>query len=114
MEKDCIFCKIVKGEAPATIWYEDENIIAFDSIKPIAETHILVVPKKHIESFMELDNNDVLVFLAKAAQQIIKSKKLEDAYRLVFNGGKFQTVSHLHWHLLGGEFVGGKQALDQT
>jgi len=114
MDKDCIFCKIVKGEAPAKIQYEDENIIAFDSIKPVSEVHILVVPKKHIESFIKLNNYEVMVSMTKAVQQIIKSKNLTNAYRLVFNGGKFQAVSHLHWHILGGEFADEKQSLNQT
>lgn len=103
---DCIFCKIGKHDLPAKIEYEDNEIIAFHDIAPKAPVHILVVPKKHIESVKSLDDKNIAIVgkLVLVAQKLALEKKLA-GYRLIFNVGKDggQIVPHLHLHLLGGE-----------
>src|SRR5690554_2812471 len=105
MVKDCIFCKIVKGESPASVEMETENVISFKSIDPVAATHILIVPKKHLADVMSFGENDgdLLLEMMKIAQDLIKNNNIEDGYKLVFNGGRYQAIPHVHWHLLGGE-----------
>ncbi len=114
--QDCIFCKIVKGEAPAKIELETDSIIAFASIAPAADTHILVVPKTHISTFIDLeeDHKDVFMQMTKAVQKIIEMKKISGAYKLVFNGGKYQSVKHIHWHVLGGDLENENQPIAKT
>jgi len=106
---DCIFCKIAKGEISSTKVFENDKIIAFDDIHPKALVHILVVPKKHIESVKHLQESDkdLIGELFLAAQKIAKDKGLE-GYKLVFNVGREggQLVDHLHLHLLSGDFNG--------
>lgn len=102
MADECVFCKIIKGEIPSKNVYEDDETLGFLNINPVSETHILIVPKKHISSFMEIENGFDLSGMVKAAQKIIKDKKIEKGYRLIFNGGKYQAVPHLHLHLLAG------------
>lgn len=108
---DCIFCKIINGEIPSSKVYEDENIYAFRDIEPQAPQHIVIVPKKHISSANELDNDTAKlvgqVFLAAA--RIAKEQGFgENGYRIVNNCGKDggQTVGHLHFHLLAGRNLG--------
>ncbi|MBI4037818.1 HIT domain-containing protein [Candidatus Curtissbacteria bacterium] len=104
--KDCIFCKIVSGEVRSNIVYEAKRVIAFPDINPIAATHILIVPKKHIESavgFQKADTEDVMALFG-AAKKLVDKNSL-DAYRLAFNGGKFQHVPHLHMHLVAGKKI---------
>lgn len=101
--EDCIFCKIVKGEITTEKVYEDNDVIAFKDIKPAATVHILLCPKKHIESFLRISNNFDVTPMVKAAQRIIGEKNIQEGYKLVINGGKYQEVPHLHWHLLGGD-----------
>jgi histidine triad (HIT) family protein len=102
---DCIFCKIVKGEAPSSLELETENVMAFRSIDPAAEIHILIIPKKHIVAFTDIDQKDKEVFfeMLETAQRMVFEKKIDDGYKLIFNGGKHQAIKHLHWHLLGGD-----------
>jgi histidine triad (HIT) family protein len=106
---DCIFCKIAKGEIPSTKVFEDDKIIAFDDINPKAKVHILIVPKKHIESVKNLDESDkeLVGELIFAAKNTAKEKNL-GGYKLVFNVGRDggQTVDHLHLHLLSGDIAG--------
>lgn len=100
---DCIFCKIVKGESSAEVVAENKSVIAFENIKPAADTHILIIPKKHIDNFINSELDDVIGEMSKIAQKIIVDRKLEDGYKIIFNGGKYQAIAHLHWHLLAGE-----------
>lgn len=109
---DCIFCKIAKHEAPATIDLDNEDVIAFRSINPVADTHILIMPKKHMETFLDLEEVVVSKML-KTAQELIKKNKIENAYKLVFNGGQYQEIAHVHWHLLGGELEDKKNILNK-
>jgi histidine triad (HIT) family protein len=104
-EKDCLFCKIIKGDIPSKKVYEDEDIYAFHDINPQAPTHILVCPKRHIERVAEMTEND-LELMGKViyrAKEIAKDLKRWD-FRLVINNGKEagQEVFHIHVHLLGG------------
>lgn len=101
---DCIFCKIVAGDSPATVVAETENVIAFKSIDPAAKAHILIVPKKHISSFTDLSKDDKNLFfeMAETAQRLVFQNDAEGGYKLIFNGGKYQAINHLHWHLLAG------------
>ena len=101
----CLFCKIINKEIPAKLAYEDEDVLAFYDIDPSAETHVLVIPKKHIETFLDLkkEHSNILSQMLRLTQQLIKSEKIDRKYKLVINGGEYQFVPHLHWHLLGGE-----------
>lgn len=102
---DCIFCKIIKGEIPKAKVFENDSFVAFNDINPKASVHILVIPKKHIESVKDLKDNDkeLVGELILTAQKIAKEKNLE-GYRLVVNVGRGggQIVDHLHLHLLSG------------
>lgn len=111
---DCVFCKIVKGELPSTVEFESDNIIAFKSSDPVAETHILVCPKKHIANFLEINDSGTIFEMTKAVQILVKEKKLEGGYKLVFNGGKYQFIPHLHWHLLAGKLEDEKDIINNT
>lgn len=110
---NCIFCKIVKKELPASIVYENDNVLAFKDINPHAPVHILIVPKKHIESVNEVEDGDreTLGEIFLAAKEIAKNEGIaEKGYRLITNTGKDggQLVRHLHTHLLGGKKLGPK------
>lgn len=104
--EDCLFCKIIKKEIPAEIVCENEEVIAFKDIKPKASLHILILPKKHIESVNHLGVEDKYLMgdLFLAAKKIAKEKNLE-GYKLAVNVGRKggQLIDHLHLHLLGGE-----------
>jgi histidine triad (HIT) family protein len=103
----CVFCKIVKGEIPTEKVNETGDVLAFNDINPSAETHILVVPKKHIGSLLETKKGDfnILKKMLELSQELIKNKSIEKKYKLVINGGKYQDVPHLHLHVLGGNFT---------
>ena len=102
---DCIFCKIVNGEIPSSKVYEDDLVLAFNDINPCAPVHILVIPKKHIESAVKLtDEDDALIaHIFKVIRKIADGQGLENGFRLVSNIGDDggQTVKHLHFHILG-------------
>ncbi len=105
---DCIFCKIAHKEIPTELLYEDEDVIAFNDIAPKSPVHILIVPKKHIDSVnnLEEENKELLGKLVLVAKDIAKEKGIsETGYRLIFNTGRDagQTVDHIHLHLMGGE-----------
>lgn len=101
---ECLFCKIVAGQIPSTKIYEDEYVYAFADIDPKAPFHAIVIPKKHIASANEI-NNDNSALIAKvfeAIAVIAKEQNLENGYRVVNNCGEDggQTVGHIHFHLL--------------
>lgn len=102
---DCIFCKIANKEIPSTIVYEDENMIAFKDLEPQAPVHVLLIPKKHIQSMNELveEDKELLGHMMCKVKAIATELGLENGYRLVNNCGEdgYQTVMHLHFHLLG-------------
>jgi histidine triad (HIT) family protein len=103
----CLFCRIVASEIPSDTVLEDDRLVAFRDIAPRAPTHILVVPREHIPSLRELDEDDapLLAHLLLTARAIAAAEGIAGAgYRLVANVGEWggQTVAHLHLHLLGG------------
>ena len=103
---DCLFCKIVAGEIPSTKVYEDEKILAFRDIAPMAPTHILVIPKMHIPSVDGIteENAAVVAHIFTVIPGIAEAEGLVNGYRVVSNCGADagQTVQHLHFHILGG------------
>ncbi len=104
---DCLFCKIVNREIPASIVYEDERLLAFNDINPQAPTHLLVIPKRHIPSLVDLTPGDdgIVGELVRRAASIAGERGIAaDGFRTVFNtnAGAGQTVFHIHLHLLGG------------
>lgn len=107
MVQDCLFCKIFAGEVPAKEVFRDPEIVAFEDIRPVAPTHVLVIPKEHIPSVHELkaEHGRLLSRMLDVANRVADERKIDrDGYRLVFNKGPQagQTVYHLHLHLLGG------------
>ncbi len=113
---ECIFCKIVRGEVPAQKVQEDDRVVAFRDINPVAPVHILIVPRKHIEGVQSLTPEDEclvghMFYVARRIaeeQGIAPAEDLSRGYRLVFNVGRDagQTVFHLHLHLIGGRSMG--------
>ena len=104
---DCLFCRIVAGEVPADIVYQDERSIAFRDINPQAPAHVLVIPRDHMESLDEATRNDeaLLGHLLRIAARVANDQGLsESGYRTVINtgAGAGQSVFHLHLHVLGG------------
>ena len=104
---NCIFCMIAEGTIPSTKVYEDDRILAFRDINPMAPTHILVIPKEHIPSVdgITAENSAVVAHIFEVIPQIAKAENLENGYRVVSNCGEHagQTVHHLHFHILGGK-----------
>ncbi|MBI3290585.1 HIT domain-containing protein [Candidatus Microgenomates bacterium] len=103
--EECIFCKIRDKKIPADFEYESGHVMAFPDISPSADVHILIVPKEHILTFTDLNENHIQIVgeMIRVAHKLVNDKNVGDGYRIVFNGGKFQHVKHLHMHLLGGE-----------
>ncbi len=105
---DCIFCKIAQKELSSEVVYETKDVIAFRDVAPVAPTHILVIPKEHIQSLSQLgqsERSNLLPKIYDAIDELVKKESLDDkGYRVVSNTGKEggQTVNHLHFHLLGG------------
>ncbi len=107
VSNDCIFCKIANKEIPSEFLYEDELVLAFRDIHPIAPVHVLVIPKKHIESVTDIKKEDEQIMgrLIWAAKKIADDLGIsEDGYKLLFRVGKSggQEVEHIHLHLIGG------------
>ncbi len=113
MEENCIFCKIIKKEIPSEIVFEDDEVIAFRDINPVAPVHVLVIPKKHISSLIDLKDEDLHIIgkIYKVINEIAKKEGIkENGFRVIVNCGKDggQVVEHLHFHLLGGKVLGPK------
>ena len=106
---DCIFCRIAGGEVPATYVREDDLAVAINDVNPVAPTHVLIIPRQHLESVRELSDPSLLAHLFGLAHEIAAEMGIAGGgYRLVFNVGVEggQTVSHVHLHLLGGRMMG--------
>ncbi len=107
---DCIFCKILDGSIPSKKVYEDDMMLAFYDIEPAAPVHIVMIPKKHIESADALDESNIeyVAHIFSKAAEIAKSEGLSGGYRIVNNCGPDagQTVFHIHFHLMGGKTLG--------
>ena len=105
LDPNCLFCKIIEGEVPATIVYRNENVLAFRDLNPQAPTHVLIVPTLHVENVGQLAkvSSVMAAALLAAAAQIADAEGL-DGYRTLFNTGESagQSVFHAHLHLLGG------------
>jgi histidine triad (HIT) family protein len=103
---DCIFCKIVRGEIPCNKVYEDEDILAFHDINPIAPVHFMVIPKQHIDSLATTDatHAPVLGRLFAKLGEMARGQGLTDGFRTIVNTGRVgqQEVYHLHVHVVGG------------
>lgn len=107
MSADCIFCKISRGEIPATFVHQDDEIIAFRDINPVTPTHVLIVPRQHLVNITEIDDKTAPLVgrMAHIGARIAREEKIEaDGYRLIINTGPNggQVVMHIHMHLLGG------------
>lgn len=105
--EDCIFCKIIKGEIPSEKVYEDDKVLCFKDIEPGAPVHVLIIPKKHIDSINDITEEDtkLIAYIYLIAKQIaVKLGIANKGYRIVTNCGKEggQTVPHVHFHMLGG------------
>jgi histidine triad (HIT) family protein len=110
---DCIFCRIVAGEVPSQVLYQDEEIFAFRDINPMAPTHVLIIPKKHIDSLADVADEETPLIgrMVKIANRIAREENVgESGYRLIISSGKEggQIVPHLHMHLLGGRNLSSK------
>ncbi|MBR5615808.1 MAG: histidine triad nucleotide-binding protein [Clostridia bacterium] len=111
---DCLFCKIIAGDIPSAKVYEDEYCYAFRDIAPQAPTHILVVSKEHVQNVAEAANlsDAALAAIIRAIGKIAAQEKLEKGFRVVTNCGPdaCQSVSHLHFHILGGRQMADQMA----
>jgi histidine triad (HIT) family protein len=113
LDDDCIFCKIIKGEIPSSKVYEDDYVLAFNDINPVAPVHILIIPKTHIVSANEItnENSEYIKKIYEAIPKIAKEAGVfEEGYRIVNNCGENggQEVKHIHFHLIGGMKLGLK------
>ena len=106
----CLFCKIGNHEIPATILFEDEDLLAFADIQPVAPTHVLIIPRRHLASLDETQPDDAALLgkLVLAAARVARERHLAAGWRLVANtgAGAGQSVHHLHLHVLGGRPLG--------
>ena len=104
---DCIFCKIIAGEIPAKKAYEDDKILAFHDIHPVAPVHILVTPKIHMDSLNDINKSNIeyVSHILEKIPEIAESFGTIDGYRVITNIGKNggQSVKHLHFHIIGGK-----------
>lgn len=107
IDKNCIFCKIIKGEIPSAKVYEDEKMLVSKDIEPKAKIHLLAIAKDHFKLLADADENgrELVSYMLFKIPQIAKENGLENGFRLVINQGEDagQTVFHLHIHVLGGE-----------
>lgn len=102
---DCIFCKIAKGEIPSNKVYEDDQVLCFKDLDPQAPVHVLMIPKKHLDSLSAATEEDaaLLAHMLLKIKDVAKELELDNGYRVVINTGEDggQSVKHLHMHLLG-------------
>jgi len=108
---DCIFCRIANKEIKSSFVYEDEDIVVFEDVNPVAPVHLLVVPKKHISSVMEIGElgESISARFLKIISKVAKDMNInEDGFRIILNTGKGagQSVDHMHFHILGGRKFG--------
>lgn len=103
---DCLFCNIIEGKIPSKKVYEDDRVLAFDDITPVAPTHILIITKKHIRGLKEAEPQDaeLLGYCQLIAAKLAMERNIEDGYRTIYNVGprSGQSVFHIHLHLIGG------------
>jgi histidine triad (HIT) family protein len=101
---DCLFCRIVAGKIPATIVYEDDDVVAINDVFPRAPFHVLVVPRRHVQTLSDLDDEPLGGRLLQVVRAVARQGGVADNFRLVVNNGDHagQSVWHLHLHVLGG------------
>jgi histidine triad (HIT) family protein len=103
---DCVFCKIISGEIPSHVVYEDDLLVAIHDIQPKAPVHFLVIPKKHISSVSEItdQNSAIVAHIFEVIAKLAQEQKLENGYRVITNVGEdgAQSVKHLHFHVMAG------------
>ncbi len=109
--EECIFCKIVKGEMPAEIVYQDEEVLAFKDINPEAPVHILVIPRLHFSALKELEDShqELIGHIFMVIKKVAREQNVEESgYRVVLNCGpdSGQIVHHMHFHIIGGRPLG--------
>lgn len=109
MSSDCIFCRIVRGEVPSRKIYEDDAILAFHDIHPLAKVHFMLIPKQHLQSMAELDDSHSAMMgrIMTLAPRLARETGATNGFRLIANTGNDgrQEVQHLHVHVLGGELL---------
>ena len=108
MNDDCLFCKILAGDVPSEVVYEDQHVLAFNDIYPKAPFHVLIIPKKHISTLNDLEDSDTLLAgrLFSVAKKIAAEQGFaDDGYRMMMNCGKGggQIIFHMHLHLMAGK-----------
>lgn len=109
--ENCIFCMIANHEIPATIVYEDEQVLAFEDLNPVAPVHTLIIPKAHHDNVLGLTDPEIMAAIFRAVDGVAAAKGVrESGFRLISNCGADagQTVGHLHFHLIGGKNLGEK------
>lgn len=111
IRKECLFCRIADGDIPSEIVWQDEDLVAFKDINPAAPVHVLIIPRKHLASLNEMEEEDITVIgkISYVAATLAKQLGIaESGWRLISNCGKNsgQEVPHLHYHLVGGKFLG--------
>jgi histidine triad (HIT) family protein len=109
--KDCVFCRVARREIPADVVEETPSVMAFKDIHPQAPVHVLVISKKHVPSFMDLEEGDAALVadINRVVQEVARRLSLtENGFRVVVNNGPYagQAVDHLHYHILGGRKLG--------
>lgn len=106
---DCLFCKIINGDIPSSKIYEDDKVLVFKDINPIAPTHWLIIPKSHLTSVSDVtaENSNLVGYIFEVASKLAKENNIE-SYRIITNCGDDagQTVKHLHFHFLAGAKMG--------
>jgi histidine triad (HIT) family protein len=104
--QDCIFCKIINKDIPSEIVYEDDQVLAFKDINPVAPVHLVIIPKKHIPALVDMDEKDTLLMgqVQLTAARLAVKMGLTEGFRLVNNCGRDaqQIVKHIHYHMLAG------------
>ncbi len=99
---DCVFCKIRDREIPKEFTYEDDDIMVFPDIHPVRPVHMLIVPKKHVEDFLEFNDENLMLKAKTMIDKIIRDTKLDKkGYRVGINGGGAQLINHVHFHVSG-------------
>jgi len=109
-EQDCVFCKIIKGEIPSEIVYQDEKVVAFKDINPKAPVHILIVPREHIPTLNDLEDVELGGHILQVARKLAKQTGIDTSgYRVINNCNREagQVIFHIHFHLLGGRRLKG-------
>ena len=116
-DPDCLFCKIVRGEIPAKKVYEDEDVLAFNDIRPVAAVHFLIIPKVHVASLYEagMAHHQALGKMLARAGELAKKEGANDGFRSIINTGRVghQEVYHVHMHVIGGPHPLGPMILRQ-